>query len=142
MNFLDIIKELLPYAVSVIASIITYIQAKKKLTQELEIVKTNNKHEIEKLMQQHKINIEDLKEKHRLEMEAKDKEYAHEKEMTELKSKVAINEKSQEVMNGAMSGVVEGVFKDILSGKITPEQINDLSKKFPNKNWIFIKNSL
>ena len=142
MNFLDIIKELLPYAVSVIASIISYIQAKKKLTQELEIVKTNNKHEIEKLMQQHKINIEDLKEKHRLEMEAKDKEYAHEKEMTELKSRVAINEKSQEVMNGAMSGVVEGVFKDILSGKITPEQINDLSKKFPNKNWIFIKNSL
>ena len=134
MNFLDIIKELLPYAVSVIASIITYIQAKKKLTQELEIVKTNNKHEIEKLMQQHKINIEDLKEKHRLEMEAKDKEYSHEKEMTELKSRVAINEKSQEVMNEAMSGVVEGVFKDILSGKITPEQINDLSKKFPNKN--------
>ena len=132
MNFLDIIKELLPYAVSVIASIIAYIQAKKKLTQELEIVKTNNKHEIEKLMQQHKINIEDLKEKHRLEMEAKDKDYAHEKEMTELKSRVAINEKSQEVMNGAMSGVVEGVFKDILSGKITPEQINDLSKKFPN----------
>ena len=73
------------YAVSIIASIITYIQAKKKLTQELEIAKTNNKHEIEKLMQQHKINIEDLKEKHRLEMEAKDKEYAHEKEMTELK---------------------------------------------------------
>ena len=112
---------------------ITYIQAKKKLTQELEIVKTNNKHEIEKLMQQHKINIEDLKEKHRLEMEAKDKDYAHEKEMTELKSKVAINEKSQEVMNGAMSGVVEGLFKDILSGKITPEQINDLSKQFPNQ---------
>lgn len=49
MNFLDIIKELLPYAVSVIASIIAYIQAKKKLTQELEIVKTNNKHEIENL---------------------------------------------------------------------------------------------
>ena len=31
-------------------------------------------------------------------MEAKDKDYAHEKEMTELKSRVAINEKSQEVM--------------------------------------------
>ena len=133
MNILNIIKELLPYIVSIIASIITYIQAKKKLTQELEIVKANNEHEIEKLMKQHKINIEDLKEKHRLEMEAKDKEYQHEKEMTELKSKVTINEKSQEVMNGAMSGVVEGLFKDILSGKITPEQLNDLSKKFPNK---------
>ncbi len=66
-------------------------------------------------------------------MEAKDKEYAHEKEMTELKSKVTINEKNQEVMNGAMSGVVKGLFKDIFSGKITPEQINDLSKKFPNQ---------
>lgn len=134
MNVWNILKGLAPYAVSIIASIITYVQAKKKLSQELEIVKTNNKHEIEKLMQQHKINIEDLKEKHRLEMEAKNKEYIHEKEMTELKSKMVINEKSQEVMNGAMSGVVEGIFKDILSGKITPEQINALSKKFSNKN--------
>lgn len=134
MNVWNILKGLAPYAVSIIASIITYVQAKKKLSQELEIVKTNNKHEIEKLMQQHKINIEDLKEKHRLEMEAKNKEYIHEKEMTELKSKMVINEKSQEVMNGAMSGVVEGIFKDILSGKITPEQINALSKEFSNKN--------
>lgn len=133
MNLLNIVKELLPYAVSIISSIIAYNQAKRKLTQELEIVKTNNKHEIEKLMQQHKINIEDLKEKHRLEMEARDKEYMHEKEMTELKSKVAINEKNQELMNDAMSGVVEGVVKDILSGKITLEQINDLSKRFPGK---------
>ena len=133
MNLLNIVKELLPYAVSIISSIIAYNQAKRKLTQELEIVKTNNKHEIEKLMQQHKINIEDLKEKHRLEMEARDREYMHEKEMTELKSKVAINEKNQELMNDAMSGVVGGVVKDILSGKITPEQINDLSKRFPGK---------
>lgn len=130
MDLLNITKELLPYTVSITSSIIAYIQAKKKLTQELEIVKTNNEHEIEKLMQQHKINIEDLKEKHRLEMEAKDKEYMHEKEMIELKSKMAINEKSQEVMNSAMPGIV----KDIFSGKITPEKINSLSKKFPNKN--------
>ncbi|MDD4283183.1 MAG: hypothetical protein PHX03_05290 [Bacilli bacterium] len=134
MNLLNILKELLPYAVSIIASIIAYFQAKKKLTQELEIVKTNNKHEIEKLMQQHKINIEDLKEKHRLEMEAKDKEYQHEKEMLELKSKVTIDEKNQEVMNNAMSGIVGGIFTDVISGKISPEQINDLAKKFPNKN--------
>ena len=103
---MNIIKEILPYAVSIIASIITYAQAKKKLTQELEIVKTNNKHEIEKLMQQHKINIEDLKEKHRLEMEAKDKEYQHEKEMLDLKSKVTIDEKNQEVMNSALSEIM------------------------------------
>ena len=40
---------------------------------------------------------------------------------------------NQELMNDAMSGVVGGVVKDILSGKITPEQINDLSKRFPGK---------
>ena len=131
---MNIIKEILPYAVSIIASIITYVQAKKKLTQELEIVKTNNKHEIEKLMQQHKINIKDLKEKHRLEMEAKDKEYQHEKEMLELKSKVTIDEKNQEVMNSALSGIMGGIFSDVISGKISPEQINDLSKKFPKSN--------
>ena len=131
---MNIIKEILPYAVSIIASIITYVQAKKKLTQELEIVKTNNKHEIEKLMQQHKINIEDLKEKHRLEMEAKDKECQHEKEMLELKSKVTIDEKNQEVMNSALSGIMGGIFSDVISGKISPEQINDLSKKFPKSN--------
>lgn len=131
---MNIIKEILPYAVSIIASIITYVQAKKKLTQELEIVKTNNKHEIEKLMQQHKINIEDLKEKHRLEMEAKDKEYQHEKEMLELKSKVTIDEKNQEVMNSALSGIMGRIFSDVISGKISPEQINDLSKKFPKSN--------
>lgn len=57
--------------------------------------------------------------------------------MTELK--VAINGESQEVMNGAMSGIVEDVFKDILSGKITPEQINDLSKKISKSKIIFCK---
>ena len=134
LNIWNTLKEIAPYAVSIIASIITYIQAKKKLTQELEIVKTNNKHEIDKLVKQHNINIENLKEKHKLEMELKEKEYQHEKEMLELKSKASIDEKNQEVMNKALSGVFGGVFNDLISGKITPEQINDLSKKFPNKN--------
>ena len=57
MNIWNTLKEIAPYAVSIIASIITYIQAKKKLTQELEIVKTNNKHEIDKLVKQHNINM-------------------------------------------------------------------------------------
>ena len=79
-------------------------------------------------------DIEDLKEKHRLEMEAKDKEYQHEKEMLELKSKVTIDEKNQEVMNSALSGIMGGIFSDVISGKISPEQINDLAKKFPKSN--------
>ena len=130
---MNIIKEILPYVVSIIASIITYIQASKKLKQELELVKTNNKHEIEKLIHEHKINVENLKEKHRLEMEAKDKEYQHEKEMIELKSKVTINEKSEEILNGEMSKIFGNVVKDIMDGKMTVEDINDLSQKFSNK---------
>ena len=63
MDFLEIVKNTAPYIVSIIASIITYIQAKKKLNQELEIVKMNNQHEINRLIEEHKINIEDLEKK-------------------------------------------------------------------------------
>lgn len=114
---------------------ITYGQAKKKLNQELEIVKTNNEHEINRLVEEHKINIEDLEKKHKLEMEAKEKEYEHEKEILELKSRTSINEKSQEAMNTAMSGVMGNIFNGILSGKIDTDKINEISKKFsPNNN--------
>lgn len=107
-------KNIAPYVVSILGSIITYVQAKKKLNQELEIVKTNNEHEINRLVEEHKINIEDLERKHKLEMEAKEKEYEHEKEILELKSRTSINEKSQEAMNTAMSGVMGNIF----NGKI------------------------
>ena len=104
------------------------------MNQELEIVKTNNEHEINRLMEEHKINIEDLEKKHKLEMEAKEKEYEHEKEILELKSRTTINEKNQELMNTAMSGGVGDVFSGILSGKIDKDKINELSKKFPKNN--------
>ena len=77
------------------------MQAKKKMNQELEIVKTNNEHE---------------------------------KEILELKSRTTINEKNQELMNTAMSGVVGDVFSGILSGKIDMDKIDELSKKFPKNN--------
>ena len=134
MDFLEIVKNIAPYIVSIIASIITYIQAKKKLNQELEIVKTNNEHEINRLIEEHKINIEDLEKKHKLEMETKEKEYQHEKEIMELKSRTTINEKNQEMMNSAMSGVMGNIFNDILSGKLDPDKINELSKKFNQNN--------
>ena len=60
MDILEIVKNIAPYVVSILGSIITYGQAKKKLNQELEIVKTNNEHEINRLVEEHKINIEDL----------------------------------------------------------------------------------
>ena len=67
-------------------------------------------------------------------MEAKEKEYQHEKEIMELRSRTTINEKNQEMMNATMSGVMENVFNDIISGKLDPEKINELSKKFGKNN--------
>lgn len=134
MDILEIAKNIAPYVVSILGSIITYGQAKKKLNQELEIVKTNNEHEINRLVEEHKINIEDLERKHKLEMEAKEKEYEHEKEILELKSRTSINEKSQEAMNTAMSGVMGNIFNGILSGEIDPDKINEISKKFSQNN--------
>lgn len=134
MDLGEIVKNTAPYVVSIIGSFWAYMQAKKKMNQELEIVKTNNEHEINRLMEEHKINIEDLEKKHKLEMEAKEKEYEHEKEILELKSRTTINEKNQELMNTAMSGVVGDVFSGILSGKIDMDKIDELSKKFPKNN--------
>ena len=85
-------------------------------------------------MEQHKVDIDNLKEKHKLEMELKEKEYVHEKEMQQLKSKSAIDEKNQELMNTALSGVVADIFKDVMSGNISPEKLEELQKKFPKKN--------
>ena len=52
----------------------------------------------------------------------------------ELKSWTTINEKNQEMMNSAMSGVMGNIFNDIFSGKLDPDKINELSKKFNQNN--------
>ena len=67
-------------------------------------------------------------------MEAKDKDYQHEKEMLELKSKVTMDEKNQDVINSALSGIMGGIFSDVISGKISLEQINKLAKKNSKSN--------
>lgn len=131
------LKFFMPYIVSVITAIISgvssYCLSKRKFKNEVETIKINNEHEINKLMEQHKVDIENLKEKHLLEMESKEKDHKHEKEILELKSKNAINEKNQEMMNSAMSGVMGNFMSDVLSGKVDMEQLENLTKQFSNK---------
>ena len=133
---MDILKGFMPYIVSILTAIISgissYCLSKRNFKNEVETIKINNEHEINKLMEQHKIDIENLKEKHILEMDAKSKEYEHEKEILELKSKNNINEKNQEMMSSAMSGILGNVVNDVISGKIKPEEIKKLAKDFPN----------
>lgn len=132
------LKEFMPYIVSIITAIISgissYCLAKRNFKNEVETIKLNNEHEIKKLMEQHKVDIDNLKEKHKLEMKIKEKDFQHEKEMQQLKSKSIIDEKNQELMNTALSGVVADVFKDVMSGNITPEKLEELQKRFPKKD--------
>lgn len=134
---MDTLKEFMPYIVSIITAIISgissYCLSKRNFKNEVETIKINNEHEIKKLMEQHKVDIDNLKEKHKLEMEIKEKDFQHEKEMQQLKSKSIIDEKNQELMNTALSGVVADVFKDVMNGNITPEKLEELQKKFPKK---------
>lgn len=132
------LKEFMPYIVSILTAIISgissYSLSKRNFKNEVETIKLNNEHEIKKLMEQHKVDIDNLKEKHKLEMEIKEKDFQHEKEMQQLKSKSIIDEKNQELMNTALSGVVADVFKDVMSGNIKPEKLEELQKRFPKKD--------
>ena len=101
---------------------------------ELEKLEKNHRNDLEKLLKQHEIDIDNLKEKHRLEMESKEKDYSHEIEMQKLKSQSAIDEKSKELEGSALYGVVGDMFKDIVTGKISKSQIEELQKQFPKKN--------
>ncbi|MDD2627942.1 MAG: hypothetical protein PHR25_03350 [Clostridia bacterium] len=135
---MGILKEFMPYIVPTLTAIISgawsYMASKKKFKSELQIVNTNNVHEINKLMKQHEIEINNLKEKHLLELETKEKEYKHEKEMQELKTKNSIDERNQITIGNTMSAIVGDIFKDILTGKITSQDIEKISKQFPNQN--------
>ena len=56
-----------PITIAIVSALVTgtgsLIIAIKKCKNEVNILETNNKHEIEKLMKQHEIDIESLKEK-------------------------------------------------------------------------------
>ena len=112
------LKEFMPYIVSILTAIISgissYSLSKRNFRNEVETIKLNNEHEINKLMEKHKVDIDNLKEKHKLEMKLKEKEYVH--------------EKNQELMNIALSEVVVDILKDVMSGNISPEKLEELQK--------------
>ena len=53
--------------------------------------------------------------------------------MLKFKSDTAIKEKNEELMGNAMSSVMRNVFNDVLTGKITAQDLKKLSEQFPNK---------
>ena len=65
-------------------------------------------------------------------IELKEKEYQHEIEMQKLRSETAIKEKNEELYGNALSSVLGNVFQDVLSGKISAQDLEKISKQFPN----------
>ena len=131
---MEFIKNIAPYIVSIITAIRAYCQAKKGFKVEIQKLETQHKNDLETLVKQHEIDIESLKQKHEMETELKEKEYQHEIDMQKLKSETAIKEKNEELMGNAMSSVMGSVFGDMLSGKISPKDLERLAKQFPQKN--------
>ena len=68
-----------------------------------------------------------------MEKERKEQEHQHEIELQKLKTQNNINEKNQECMSSAMSSVMGNLFQDVITGKIKPEDLQDLANKFPKK---------
>lgn len=130
---MELIREILPYAVSVITALIAYFKSKKEYKVELEKLEKLHKNELEMLVKQHDIDIDNLKEKHKLEMESKEKDYKHEIEMQKLKSQTAIDEKTKEQEGNVLYGLMGDVFKDVITGKISKKQLEDLASQFPKK---------
>ena len=126
---MELIKEILPYAVSVITALIAYLKLKKEYKIELEKLEKIHRNELEVLVKQHDIDIDNLKEKHKLEMESKEKDHHHEIEMQKLKSQTAIDEKTKE----QEGNVLYGLMSDVITGKISRKQLDNLVKQFQNK---------
>ena len=130
---LKVVKELAPYIVSLLTAFFAYKQSLKGFKNELKKLENEHKNDLEKLNTQHTIDIENLKQKHQMELEVKEKDHKHEIEMQKLKSESIINEKNQEMMGNAMTGVIGSVFQDMLTGKISAEDLEKFSKQFSKK---------
>ena len=66
-------------------------------------------------------------------MERLEKEYKHEIDILELKSKNNINEQSQNVMNTVLGDVVGTLFNGIITGNITPGNLDKITKQCKKK---------
>ena len=120
--------------IAIIPALITgagsLIIALKKCKNEINTLKTNNKHEIEKLMKQHEIDLEALKENHRLDMETKEKEHQLKIEEIKVQNEQEILKREKELSNSAMYSIMGDATKDLFTGIFSsPEIKEEINKK-------------
>ncbi len=116
----EIIKTLLIACIpSIIAGIGTYFVAKKNASSQINIVKEQNKHDLDRLMEQHKVDIEALKEKYRLEAEERDREHTRKLEIMEKEYEYKLKQQENEAENSAKYGAMKDVFGGLIGGMLT-----------------------
>lgn len=118
---------IIPVLITGVGSLII---ALKKCKNEINTLKTNNKHEIEKLMKQHEIDIESLKEKHKLDMQSKEKEHQLKLEEMKVNNEQEILKREKELSNSAMYTMMSDATKDLFIGIFnSPEFKEEMNKK-------------
>lgn len=102
----------------------------KKCKNEINILETNNKHEIKKLIKQHEIDIEALKEKYKLDMESKEKEHKLKIEEMKVQNQQEILKREKELSNSALYSVLGDASKDIVTGIVNSQDFKkEMNKK-------------
>lgn len=93
----DIIKEILPYFVTIVCSIIASLSS-------IAISRKETKGEIEKIVKQHELNLESERERYRYEIEKQEMDHKHQ---MELMQKEMENKFGLDLMNSLMSEILK-----------------------------------
>jgi hypothetical protein len=115
MYILDLLPYISTIGVATISGIASYKTALGKTRSEINQIRIQNTHDIEKIVNQHKMDIEALKEKHCLDMQSKEEEHKHLLELLEKEHEYQMNAKEKEVETTAQAEMMSGLFGSVLS---------------------------
>lgn len=106
---------------ALITGFITYRIACKNAASQIDVVKEQNKHDLDKLMEQHKIDIDNLKEAHRLEMERMEQEHKNKLELLQKEFENSLLRQQKEGETVMATEAIRGIFGMVESALTTPE---------------------
>ena len=119
-------KDILPYIVSVLGSVIagfwSYFQARKQ-----------SKEEINKLVKQHELEIDKLIKNNELEIEKEKERFKNEKEKMEIEHKYQIEMKTQEMQNNMGKEFLGTLFSEKMKNPTVQKRLEESITNSINK---------
>ena len=89
---------------AVITGVVTYLVAHKNATSQINVLKAQNKYDLDRLMEQHKIDIDSLERQHKQEIEKMEIEHKHKLELIEKEKENSLN---QNLMSGLVAEITK-----------------------------------